>query len=150
MTVEEIPAWRTLDVYAVGTPGYVGPASCAWTGSTVPTTGLLPVGTAGELSGVTVGSLIYSFRSTEYGIITSGGRRWLGRKVAGAANWELVTGPLRTDGLRLTYYTSAGATTTTAAEVAAVLIALRSESFGRTNQHKVMEDTLSVRVQLRN
>jgi prepilin-type N-terminal cleavage/methylation domain-containing protein len=150
MTVEQTPAWRNLDVSAVGTPGLVGPASCTWTGSAPPTQGLLLVGTSGELANVTVGSPIHAYRLTQYGIMTSGGRRWLGRKVAGAAQWEIVTGPLREDGLRLTYYTSAGGTTTTAAQVAAVRIALRSESFGRTNQRKVMQDTLSVRIQLRN
>jgi prepilin-type N-terminal cleavage/methylation domain-containing protein len=151
MTVQSTPVWKNLDVAAVGNPGTIGPLSCAWSGSTAPTTGVrVTIATAADTSNVAIGSPVHAFRSTQYGIVTSANRRWLGRKVSGAATWELVTGPLRTDGLRLTYYTSAGAITTTPAEVAAVRLTLRAESFGRTTQRKAMQDTLTVRVQVNN
>jgi prepilin-type N-terminal cleavage/methylation domain-containing protein len=151
MTVQRTPAWRNLPVAAVGTPGTVGPASCAYAGSAAATTGLrVLVATPTDTANVRVGSLVHAFRSTEYGVMTYDNRRWLGRRVAGATSWEMVTGPLRTDGLTLTYYTSTGATTTNAAEVATVRITMRGESYGRTSQRKVMQDTLSVRIQLRN
>jgi prepilin-type N-terminal cleavage/methylation domain-containing protein len=153
MTITNPPLWRVLDVASVGTPGTVGPASCVWAGSSAPTVGILfTVGPLplGDTVGVRVGSPVRSYRSTQYGIFTSGNRRWIGRKVSGSATWEMLTGPLRTNGLTLTYYNAAGAVTTVPAQVSAVRITLRGESFGRTNKRKATQDTLTLRVQLRN
>ena len=151
LTVGKSPVWKRLRVEAIGDPGTVGPASCVWAGSAPPATGIrLVVSAAADTARLAVGSAVQAFRSTRYGIMTFNNRRWLGRKVAGATSWELVAGPLRTDGLRLTYYTSAGAVTTVPGQVASVRLTLRGESYGRTNLRSAARDTLSVRIQLRN
>jgi hypothetical protein len=95
--------------------------------------------------------VVHAFRSTEYGITSHAGRRWLGRRVAGSTAWELLTGPLTPGGLGMTYYTAAGAVTTNPMETASVRIRLSGESYGRMlGGGAAASDSLSLRVQLRN
>jgi prepilin-type N-terminal cleavage/methylation domain-containing protein len=145
LSVTANPSWVLAKASTVGNPGTVGPAACAYDGSS-PTSGVRLVSNP---AGAAIGSLMQPFRSVAYGVVTSSGRSWLGRSVAGGS-WEIVTGPLSSSGLSLTYYTAGGATTTTASDVAAVRITLRGESYGRTNLRQRMTDTVSVRVAVRN
>jgi type II secretory pathway pseudopilin PulG len=150
LAVMSTPAWRGVRVSAVGAPGTIGPATCVWSGSAPPTVGVrLLVGTAADTTNVTVGSQMHAFRSTEYGITTSSGRRWLARRVSGG-NWELLAGPLQPNGLQVTYFTNTGSATTTPSAIAAVRITLRSESHGRQRNGERMQDSVSFRVALRN
>jgi Tfp pilus assembly protein PilW len=146
MSVQSSPVWKNLRVTVSGTPASLAVANCV-TPSVIPSQALTLA--VGDTANLTVGSPLHVFRSTQYGIMTSAGRRWLGRRVSGGS-WEVLAGPLRTDGFRITYYNAAGAATTTASTVVAARITLRSESYGRTNQRNVLQDTMSLRIQLRN
>jgi type II secretory pathway pseudopilin PulG len=148
MPVQNNPVWKSLRVAATGTPAAMTVPVCGIPG-TVPVAAMAL--NAGDTANVNVGSPYHVFRSTRYGIVNSQGRRWLGRRVNGATTWEILAGPLRMDGFQVTFYTSAGATTTTPSQVAAARITLRGESLGRTNTTRAsMQDTMSVRIQLRN
>ena len=70
--------------------------------------------------------------------------------VIGTSTWEYLTGPLREDGLNIEYYTADGTTTTDPRLVTAIRITLRGESAGRTLGYERMQDTVSLRVGLRN
>jgi Tfp pilus assembly protein PilV len=151
MTVETTPVWKMLGVAAAGSPGAIGPSACIWTGSAAPTAGVrFTVGTAADTALITVGSAVHAFRTTQYGITSHSGRRWLGRRVAGSTTWELLTGPLATNGLAFTYHNAAGVATTNPAQVASVRVSLVGESFGQNSRKTLTHDSLSVRVQLRN
>jgi prepilin-type N-terminal cleavage/methylation domain-containing protein len=152
MTVELSPAWKTLAVAAVGSPGTVGPAACVWPGSAAPGAGVsVAVVTAADTAAIGVGSVVHAFRSIQYGVTSHAGRRWLGRRAPGISTWELLTGPLADDGLRMVYYTAAGTITNNPLEVASVRLTLVSESYGRNiSSGNTISDSLSVRVQLRN
>jgi prepilin-type N-terminal cleavage/methylation domain-containing protein len=158
MTVADSPTWKTLRADAIGDPGgvvggVVVPASCAWS---IATTSEKGIRLLGDAASVAVGSPVHAFSSTQYGIMTCNNRRWLVRRVAGTGspgcqpNWEILTGPLRTDGLRLDWRNAGGASTKDPQQVASVWLTLRGESYGRTNMRTTMSDTLTVRIHLRN
>jgi hypothetical protein len=140
VTVETNPTWRNLRL-ATATTLSSDTACAAGTNKASVRVTI----TSGTLTNVTTGSLMQSFTWTSYALLTSGGRPWLG------ANNTPVTGPLTSSGLSLTFYTSAGATTTTAASVASVRMTLRGESYGRSaSTRERMQDTVSLRIALRN
>jgi prepilin-type N-terminal cleavage/methylation domain-containing protein len=147
-TVQAMPGWRNVRVASIVAPD----TACVWPGSAAPTVGVrLTVTSAADTALVTVGSVMFSFRSTTYGVTTtSDGRHWLARRQPGSAAWEIITGPLRSDGLQLAYYTAAGAVATVPSTVAAVQVTLRAESFGRTRGGQFMQDTVTMRISLRN
>ena len=161
------PSWEYFQVKALGAPGTVGPALCVTAGSAtlgirlevpvvyVPITDTLGVTVDSTLvpkdtTGILIGVPVLAYRRTLYGITTYGGKRWLGRRVADSPSWELLTGPLRQDGLHFSYYAMDGTETATPQDVVAVRITLRSESAGRTLRHETMQDTLRMRINLRN
>jgi hypothetical protein len=149
----ETPSWRYLRIVAVGTPGTVGPSDCG-DGAEFPNAEVgvrLAASVPTDTSDILIGVPFMAYKRTLYGITTHNGERWLGRRVGNSNTWELLTGPLRSDGLSLKYYTRTGAVTTNPLEVHAVRFTLRAQSFGRTlGGHEHMQDTLSVRVYLRN
>lgn len=159
----ETPSWEYAQVQAVGPPGTVGPVNCVTAGTpaargiwvVVPTyvDGFGVTKPRFDTAAVKIGVPMMGYRRTLYAITTYQGRSWLGRQVGtaiGSATWEYLTGPLRPDGLSLSYYTAGGATTTDPLAVTAIRITLRGESFGRTLGHQRMQDTVSLRVGLRN
>lgn len=108
-------------------------------------------------SSVEVGAPLRIFRSTEYGVFQRDGAWWLGRRVAGATSWELLTGPLVPPvhgGIELSYYKSDGTTATAGSEVAAVELFLWSRG-GQTEMDPLDadppgHDSVRVRIHLRN
>ena len=109
-------------------------------------------------NGLVTGSVIRSFRKTTYRLFTQSGRWWLGRRIAGAACCEVVTGPLRQasdSGLAFRYYNAAGAAITTpTTAVARVDITLRAESFKNVRSGSstvaTKKDSVTVKAFLRN
>jgi hypothetical protein len=125
-----------------------------WTGLVVPDT-VVQIQTG--MDSVLVGAPYRAFRRVQYGLYQEDGRYWLGRRAGSAANYERLTGPLRSpwgdSGLRFVYYDRAGNTTSDPTKVAAVEIILRAESFGmvrrRGQEPAAQQDSLRTRVTLR-
>jgi hypothetical protein len=66
-----------------------------------------------------------------------------------------VAGPLTSDGLTISYFSSSGAATTVPSLVKTIVITFRGETEHAVNQGlssavSIVNDTLSIRVQLRN
>jgi prepilin-type N-terminal cleavage/methylation domain-containing protein len=140
-TVETTPVWRNLRIATAAT--LTSDTACAQAGNRA--TVRVAFASGADTTNVQIGSLMQPFTWTAYNLLTSGGRPWLG------ANGSPVTGPLTSSGLSLTFYTSAGATTTTPANVTAVRMTLRGESFGRSSSSRQrLQDTVSIRITLRN
>jgi prepilin-type N-terminal cleavage/methylation domain-containing protein len=146
--------WHTTKVSAVWTnPGSPYVANCSWVGAKVPPQ---VIELAGDTAGVGVGSLVRSWRKTQYGLVSQNGRWWLGRRIGSAVTWDIVTGPLRSDvngGLAFVYYDASGNVTATLTAVARVDIVLRAESYrviqqGSTVGSKI--DSVTAKVFLRN
>ncbi len=150
-------AWTSVNIKDVWDPGGGGVSTCAWPGG-VPTDTVPEVDVAvpSDTAGVTVGSPMRAFRSTEFGMLQQDGRWWLGRKVSGAASYDLVTGPLRApadSGLALHYYDAAGVETADPTQVTRIEIVLRSESFGKARSTQgitTRRDSVTVVAFLRN
>ncbi len=107
-----------------------------------------------QLAGIRVGDPVRAFRPTEVALCPQAGRSWLGRKVIGDANYEILTGPLlpaSDSGLVFTYYDATGAVTADPSQVAQIEIVLRAESFGSASGagYKTLRDSLTTRVFLR-
>lgn len=144
--------WRVVALSNTWTSGG-GVPSC-W-GDVAPTE--LVVQVAGNTDSVRIGGPIRSFRKVEYGLYEDEGRWWLGRKVAGAGDYERLTGPLlppADSGLALVYYDADGDTTSVIAEVVSVDVVLRAESLIRAPQANeapdFKHDSLTLRTSLRN
>ncbi len=139
-------AWNVWKVQDVEDDGAF---SCGWPGGLI---GPIRLEVSGDTANVRLGSPVLAFRRVEYGMFADGAEWWLGRRVAGAADWEHLVGPLAAPaagGLALTYYDALGNVTGVLDSVRAVdisMVGLRASfwrSFGRTR------DTLSTRVYLR-
>lgn len=149
-------SWRKLKISAVGTPSDYSMTSCAWSGGRAPDL-VVAVSdfSASDTAGIVVGSPFRTFRQVQYGVVLSGGRYWLGRKVSpSSGSYEILTGPLRgATGLRLAYYNSSGAVTTTASQVASVKITVLTESYkqyrDQSGTPRYRYDSLTTRVALR-
>ena len=149
--------WRVVALTNKWTTGG-GDVSCVWDdglgGNVVPD---LVVEVAGNTNEVKIGGAIRAFRKVEYSIYQDQGRWWLGRKVADASAFEMLTGPLRSSadsGLAFVYYDANGNTTADPAAVAMVDIILRGESLRKAPRVRqdpgFQQDTLTLRVWLRN
>ena len=105
-----------------------------------------------------VGAGIQFFQRVEYGLFQQDGRWWLGRRIAGASTWELITGPMRSasdGGLVFTYLDADGNVTAAPADVARIQVNLRSESVGGLPKwgqgiNRSVRDSVSTTVFLRN
>lgn len=147
-------AWQVLRITAVDTLAALGVGTCAYAGGGTPDIGVqLAVSATSDTAGVLVGAPLRAFRRIEYGLYQADGRWWLGRKVGGAATYEKMTGPLRSQaagGLVFTYADAAGAATTDPTKVATVDFVIRAESYVRTHgQVDYQVDTLATRVAVR-
>ena len=139
-------AWHVVEVTKVWDPDGGGVKYCSWFGGGTVESILVPH-VSGDTSAVMIGAPFRTFRSVEYGMFEQDGRWWLGRRVDGAASWELLTGPLRAPGdggLVFTYYDSTGAVTAVPAEVHHLDIEIRGESSAGARQ-----DSVQTRVTLR-
>jgi type II secretory pathway pseudopilin PulG len=162
-------SWEYFRVQQAGPPGTVGLSYCnvlsqpATVGVRleVPLVDRPILGPLGEVlgteqvlkdtTGILVGVPFLEYRRTLYGITTApDGKRWFGRLVGDSPTWELLTGPLQEDGLQFSYYAADGLETAVPEDVVAVRITLRAESAGRTLGYEKMQDSLTVRVNLRN
>jgi hypothetical protein len=139
---DEWNVWKAQDVLT-------GSFSCDWPGSSLEG---IRLEVSGDTANVRLGAPVLAFRWVEYGTFADGAEWWLGRRVAGAADWEHLVGPLAspaTGGLALTYYDALGNVTGVPDAVRAVdigMVGLRTSfwrSSGRTR------DTVSTRVYLR-
>ncbi len=150
-------AWNGTDSW-LGAPSGGDTPVCFWGDSSVnvprPQAVLQLLATNPQLSGIKVGDPVRNFRPTEYALFQQAGRWWLGRKMIGQANYEILTGPLlpaSDSGLVFTYYDKTGAVTADPSAVAQVEIVLRAESFGSASGagYKTLRDSLTTRVFLR-
>jgi hypothetical protein len=139
-------AWHVLEITKVWDPDGGGVKYCAWFDGGTVESDLVPH-VAGDTTAIEIGAPFRAFRAVEYGMFQQDGRWWLGRKVAGAASWELLTGPLQppgAGGLKFNYYDENGAVTANPAEVHHVDIEIRSQSV-----IGVRQDSVQTRVTLR-
>jgi type II secretory pathway pseudopilin PulG len=121
-----------------------------------------------DTGGIVIGVPFLAYRRILYGIVRcrpngstcmrdATGDSWIGRQVGvaiGTDTWEPLTGPLQADGLDFSYYSldSDGTETATADPnaVVAVRIIVRAKSAGRTLSREQIQDSLTVRINLRN
>lgn len=114
-------------------------------------------GDSADLAAIQVGSELRLFRATEYALVQSNNRWWLGRRLGSEPDTQIVAGPLKSpadSGLLFTYFDSDGNVTNDPASVARIGLVLRAESFaqvrgGPTGLRTVL-DTASTMVFLRN
>ncbi len=146
--------WKVLKITDVDTLGVMFIGTCVWTASGPPDVGVeIAVTAPSDTADVAVGAPFRAFRRTEYGLYQADGRWWLGRKVGGAATYEKMTGPLRSQaggGLVFTDADSTGAATADPTKVATVDFVIRAESYVRP--HGMLDyqvDTLTTRVAVR-
>lgn len=123
--------WHSVKVSQVWTdPAAGGIPTCDWAGGIVP--GLVVQVVAGDTAGMRIGSGIRAFRRIQYGIFQQDGRWWLGRKLASAGSYDILTGPLSSpadSGLVFHYYDNAGAETADPTQVVRVELVLQAESY---------------------
>jgi prepilin-type N-terminal cleavage/methylation domain-containing protein len=148
--------WKGLRITSVGTPAAMGVLTCAWPGARVPDMVVeVAVASVADTNRITTGAPFRSYRRVEYSEYTSNSRWWLGRKVGAAATYEQLTGPLLSpslNGLQFAYYDAAGAVTANPANVAAVALTLRTESFKKTwlkTDWDYQRDSLKTRIAVR-
>jgi prepilin-type N-terminal cleavage/methylation domain-containing protein len=149
-------AWNKLKITAVGTPVAMGVTACAWPGARPPDIVVeFAVNTKTDTSYIKIGAPFRNFRRVEYAEYQQNGRWWLGRKVGGAASYELLTGPLlapASNGLAFTYYDTLGAVTANTAAVGSVAFTLRTQSFKNTtigSSFTYQQDSLTTKVAVR-
>jgi prepilin-type N-terminal cleavage/methylation domain-containing protein len=128
--------WNKLKITAVGTPAAMGVTACAWPGARPPDMVVeFAVTATTDTFCIKVGAPFRTFRRVQYAEFQQSNRWWLGRKVGGAAGYELLTGPLlapASNGLAFTYYDTLGAVTVDPAAVGSVAFTLRTESYKNT------------------
>ena len=108
-----------------------------------------------DTSYIKTGASLRNFRRVEYSEYQQNNRWWLGRKVGGAASYELLTGPLlapASNGLAFTYYDTLGAVTANPAAVGSVGFTLRTESYKNTtvdSSFTYQHDSVTTKVAVR-
>jgi len=123
--------WKAMRVGSRGTAASLGVGNCVWDASTPDAAITVQPASAADTAGVAVGAPVRLFRRVEYALYQDGAEWWLGQKVAGAASYEKLTGPLLADaqdGLEFRYYDAAGTAVAVPAQVAVVEIRIRSHS----------------------
>lgn len=99
---------------------------------------------------VVEGAPVRGYGLFTYGVFTSSGESYLGRREGGAAMLPLI-GPIDpSTGLSLRYLDSDGAATATPADVRMIEISVRSQSGARDSQGNLIYDDLTTRVYTRN
>jgi prepilin-type N-terminal cleavage/methylation domain-containing protein len=138
--------WATATVNAIGSPT-VCPGSAETPAQTIVFRSVSP--SAARLE-VRDGSLIRAFESFTYGQVTYDSEPYLGRVPASGTGVPLV-GPVdATNGIRFVYRNAAGTETTTLNEIRTIELTLRSTSGARTESGRVVADSLTRVIHLRN
>ncbi|TVP42055.1 MAG: prepilin-type N-terminal cleavage/methylation domain-containing protein [Gemmatimonadales bacterium] len=137
--------WATATITTVDAgmlcPNAVTPALSLVLASVAPTT---------ATTGVHAGSMIRAFESFTYGQVTWDSEPYLGRVPASGTGVPLV-GPVdATNGIRFVYRNAAGATTSTLTEIRTIELTLRSTSGARTSTGRMVADSLTRVIHLRN
>ena len=147
--------WNSVRVSQMWSdPAAGGIPDCAWSASIDP--GLVVQVVAGDTAGVGIGSGIRAFRSIQYGIFQQDGRWWLGRKLASAGSYDILTGPLSSpadSGLVFHYYDNAGVETADPTQVVRVGLVLQAESYAQARVGSgttLPKDSVAVTMFLRN
>lgn len=142
--------WKVIELGAIITGA--GRPDCVWPGYGIADLRAdLVVSKKNDTTGVWVGSPFRTFRRVEYSLYQEYGRYWLGRKVGAAASYEMMTGPLRaTDGLVFVYRDAAGVVTTQPNQVATIEVMLRAESYLELQTGGRQQDSVAIRIALRN
>ena len=116
---------------------------------------VLTVGGIGAVGNVQVPGPVRTHEPMQLGLVSSGGRRWLG--IAGTGSLTPLAGPLRSSGTALDfrYYDDQGAVTATPSEVKSIVFRLYGETDRLATQNiggtpTLLQDSMIVRVQLRN
>lgn len=145
--------WLPLTLLGTLAPGPSGVVTCDWAGTTPD----VVIEVAGDTTQIVTGAPLRTFRVVEFGLFSSGGRSWIGRRAPGIAAWDTLGGPVRAaaaGGLVFDYLDAAGTATTDPADIRTVQITIRSESAGRSIAigSGVLDergDSLTTRVHLR-
>lgn len=142
--------WKVIELGAILTG--TGRPDCVWPGYGIADLRAdLVVNKKTDTTGVWVGSPFRTFRRVEYSLYQEYGRYWLGRKVGAAASYEMMTGPLKaTDGLVFVYRDAAGVVTTQPNQVATIEVVLRAESYVELQTGGRQQDSVALRIALRN
>ena len=150
--------WNSVKVSQMwSNPAAGGIPDCAWSASIDP--GLvvqLVAGVPGDTAGVGIGSGIRAFRAIQYGIFQQNGRWWLGRRLASAGSYDILTGPLSSpadSGLVFHYYDGAGAETADPTQVVRIELVLQAESYALARVGSGMtlpKDSVAITMFLRN
>ncbi len=107
--------------------------TCVWGKAKQPSDLSLLVEAGPATEAIGVGAPVRLFRRTEYRILQTEGRWWLGRAVASVRPLEIIAGPLRPPeegGLAFAYFDVDGNPTSDPSQVRYVDITLRGESLG--------------------
>ncbi len=108
------------------------------------------VNPAAAATGVQLGGMIRSLEPLTYGPVTYGGRTYLGRGEPGGSSTPLV-GPIdATGGIRFTYRDGAGNTTATPTAVRTIELTVRTTSRARGEGGRIIADSLTALIHLRN
>jgi prepilin-type N-terminal cleavage/methylation domain-containing protein len=136
--------WVTTTVAAASYGTSCGPASN-------PTQTLtLTDGAAFAADSLSSGAEIRAFTQIAYGLIQTGGDFYLGQNVAGAG-WQPVVGPLMDNrGLLFEYLDETGTVTTTATEVAMIVVTVRTGGDVLQETGTFVQDSVTVRIHTRN
>lgn len=143
------------DSWREGTITGVATGTCDGITSYTLTVSSLTAGVSGaSMATVPVPGPVRTYEAMQFGLVTSGGRNWLGLGVAGGALTPLA-GPLNSTGLLIEYKAANGSTTTDPAEVKSIVLRLYGETDRAANAvlsgaTRILGDTVQVRVQLRN
>jgi hypothetical protein len=106
-------------------------------------------GTLWDTDTPSLGALLRSFTIYTYGLDDFDGEPYLVRNTPGGTAVPLV-GPVAPGGVSFTYLDAEGNVTTVAAEVAQIVVTLRTVSEARDNQGNQVADSLTTRIYTRN
>jgi prepilin-type N-terminal cleavage/methylation domain-containing protein len=138
--------WATGTITSIAA-GAVCPGAAAAPAQTVVFTSVSPTVARDQ---VRLGSLIRAFESFTYGQVTYDSEPYLGRVPASGTGVPLV-GPVdATNGIRFVYRNAAGAETSTLNQIRTIELTLRSTSGARTESGRVVADSLTRVIHLRN
>lgn len=147
--------WNSVKISQVwGDPVAGGIPTCAWAGGVAP--GLVVQVVPGDTAGMRTGSGVRAFRRIQYGIFQQNARWWLGRKLASAGSYDILTGPLSApadSGLVFHYYDNAGLETADPTQVVRVELVLQAESYAQVRVGSgttLRKDSVAVSAFIRN
>jgi prepilin-type N-terminal cleavage/methylation domain-containing protein len=140
------------DLWHAGTITAVGSGTCP---DGAAATVLTVSGIVASFANVKVPGPVRNHEPMQLGLVSSGGRRWLG--IAGTGSLTPLAGPLKSSGTALDfkYYDDQGDITAVPSEVKSIVFRLYGETDRMATQNiggtaTILQDSMIVRVQLRN